>query len=65
MEEYTEIRESSKELLQLVICHLAKEEFGIEISAVKEIIRIPDITKIPLVPHYVKASSIFVAESSR
>ncbi|MDP2218371.1 MAG: chemotaxis protein CheW [Methanolobus sp.] len=45
---------SSKELLQLVICQLSNEEFGIEISRVKEIIRIPGITKIPQVPGYVE-----------
>ena len=45
---------SSKELLQLVICQLSNEEFGIEISRVKEIIRIPSITKIPQVPSYVE-----------
>ncbi|TQD23898.1 chemotaxis protein CheW [Methanolobus vulcani] len=45
---------SSIELLQLVICQLYNEEFGIEISKVKEIIRIPDITKIPHAPVYVK-----------
>ncbi|WP_407356429.1 chemotaxis protein CheW [Methanolobus sp. WCC5] len=55
MAEYVEKdSSSSKELLQLVICQLASEEFGIEISRVKEIIRIPDITKIPQVPDYVE-----------
>jgi purine-binding chemotaxis protein CheW len=45
---------SSNELLQLVICQLSSEEFGIEISKVKEIIHIPDITKIPEAPSYIK-----------
>ena len=45
---------SSEELLQLVICQLSNEEFGIEISKVKEIIRIPEITEIPQVPDYVE-----------
>jgi purine-binding chemotaxis protein CheW len=45
---------SAKELLQLVICQLSKEEYGVQISSVKEIIRIPDITKIPHVPDYVE-----------
>ena len=45
---------SSEELLQLVICQLSSEEFGIEISKVKEIIRVPDITKIPQVVSYVE-----------
>lgn len=45
---------SSDELLQLVICQLSTEDFGIEISKVKEIIRILDITKIPQVPSYIE-----------
>lgn len=45
---------SSEELLQLVICKLVNEEYGVQISNVKEIIRIPEITKIPQVPDYVE-----------
>jgi purine-binding chemotaxis protein CheW len=45
---------STEELLQLVIFQLSNEEFGTSISNVKEIIRIPDITKIPHVPDYVE-----------
>ncbi|WP_094229158.1 chemotaxis protein CheW [Methanolobus psychrotolerans] len=53
-ESVTKDGSSSEELLQLVICQLSNEEFGIEISKVKEIIRIPYITKIPQVLHYVE-----------
>ncbi|WP_340818944.1 chemotaxis protein CheW [Methanolobus sp. WCC4] len=45
---------SSEELLQLVICQLSGEEFGIKISGVKEIIRMPEITRIPQVLNYVE-----------
>lgn len=53
-EEASKNSSSSDELLQLVVCQLADEEFGVEISKVKEIIRLPDITKIPQAPHYIE-----------
>ncbi len=40
--------------LQLVVFTLGKEEFGVEINNVQEIIRMPAITKIPQAPDYVK-----------
>jgi purine-binding chemotaxis protein CheW len=40
--------------LQLVSFELAKELYGIEITKVREIILITDITQIPQTPHYVK-----------
>ncbi|WP_340819156.1 chemotaxis protein CheW [Methanolobus sp. WCC4] len=49
----TKENSSSTELLQMVICQLSNEEFGIGIYKVKEIIRIPSITKIPQIPDYV------------
>jgi len=45
--------ESAENLLQLVIFQLAGEEFGVEIMQVQEIIRMPDITRIPQSPEYV------------
>lgn len=39
---------------QLVIFKLAKEEFGVEISEVKEIIKMEDITVIPNVEDHIK-----------
>ncbi|MEZ5335165.1 MAG: chemotaxis protein CheW [Methanolobus sp.] len=42
------------DLRQLVIFNLGVEEFGINIMQVQEIIRLPDITRIPRSPEYVK-----------
>ena len=38
---------TEEDLLQLVVFQLAGEEFGVEIMQVQEIIRMPDITRIP------------------
>lgn len=46
--------ESADDLLQLVIFQLGGEEFGVEIMQVQEIIRMPDITRIPQSPDYVE-----------
>jgi purine-binding chemotaxis protein CheW len=46
--------ESADDLLQLVIFQLGGEEFGVEIMQVQEIIRMPDITRIPQSPEYVE-----------
>jgi len=40
--------------LQLVSFRLGKEEFGVEITQVREIILMGDITRIPQTPAYVK-----------
>jgi len=40
--------------IQLVSFELAKELYGIEITKVREIILITEITRIPQTPHYVK-----------
>lgn len=42
------------DLNQLVVFNLGVEEFGINIMQVQEIIRMPDITRIPKSPEYVK-----------
>jgi len=39
---------------QLVGFRLGAEEYAVEISRVQEIIRLPEITKIPKVPHFVE-----------
>jgi purine-binding chemotaxis protein CheW len=39
---------------QLVVFSLDKEEYGVEIAYVQEIIRIPQITKIPDIPVFVE-----------
>ena len=46
--------QSVDDLLQLVIFQLAGEEFGVEIMQVQEIIRMPEITRIPQSPEYVE-----------
>ncbi|MFH1791755.1 MAG: chemotaxis protein CheW [Candidatus Omnitrophota bacterium] len=40
--------------IQLVIFRLADEEFGLEISQVREIIRIQDITPMPKAPDFIE-----------
>ena len=40
--------------LQLVSFGLADEEYGIEITKIREIILITEITQVPQTPHYVK-----------
>ena len=45
---------NSDELLQLVIFNLGLEEFGVDIMKVQEIIRLPEITRIPKSPEYIK-----------
>ena len=42
------------ELIQLVSFILADEEYGVEVLKVREIIRMPTITKMPNVPPYVE-----------
>ncbi|WP_319507783.1 chemotaxis protein CheW [uncultured Methanolobus sp.] len=43
-----------EDLHQLVIFNLGLEEFGVNIMQVQEIIRMPEITRIPRSPDYVK-----------
>ncbi len=45
--------ESAGELLQLVAFQLGGEDFGVDIMQVQEIIRMPEITRIPQSPDYV------------
>ena len=40
--------------MQLVSFHLAEETFGVEITKVREIILMCEITRVPQTPHYVK-----------
>ena len=44
----------SEDLLQLVIFQLGGEEFGVDIMQVQEILRMPEATRIPQSPEYVK-----------
>jgi purine-binding chemotaxis protein CheW len=41
-------------IIQLVSFELDKEEYGVDVLAVREIIRLPDITKMPNTPDYVE-----------
>lgn len=43
-----------EDLHQLVVFNLGMEEFGVNIMQVQEIIRMPEITRIPRSPDYVK-----------
>lgn len=45
---------STNELIQLVSFMLADEEYGVEVLKVREIIRMPSITKMPNTPAYVE-----------
>jgi len=45
---------NTDDLLQLVIFNLGMEEFGVDIMKVQEIIRLPEITRIPRSPDYIK-----------
>jgi len=40
--------------LQLVVFSLGSEEFGVDITRVKEIIKVPEITKIPNSPPFIE-----------
>lgn len=42
------------QLIQLVSFMLSSEEYGVEVLKVREIIRMPSITKMPNTPHYVE-----------
>ncbi len=42
------------DILQLVSFNLGAEEFGVDIAAVQEIVRMPEITKVPRSPDFVE-----------
>lgn len=46
--------ETSRELIQLVSFHLDKEEYGVEVLKVREIIRMVNITQMPNTPPFVE-----------
>ena len=46
-------RQDSLEIVQLVSFELSGEEYGVDVLSVREIIRMPTITKMPNTPHYV------------
>ncbi len=45
---------SNSELIQLVSFNLDQEEYGVDVLKVREIIRLPTITRVPNTPHYVE-----------
>jgi len=44
----------SAEIVQLVVAELSREEYGIPITQVQEIIKIPEITRIPNMPEFIE-----------
>lgn len=42
------------ELIQLVSFDLDQEEYGVDVLKVREIIRMPNVTRVPNTPHYVE-----------
>jgi len=49
----TEVNQASREIIQLVSFELEGEEYGVNVLAVREIIRMPAITRMPNTPEYV------------
>ncbi|RJP61422.1 MAG: purine-binding chemotaxis protein CheW [Ignavibacteriales bacterium] len=54
MSEINNTKNDLSELLQLVSFKIGKEEFGVDILKVQEIIKIISITKVPNSPHFVE-----------
>lgn len=48
------IDESKSELIQLVSFKLDQEEYGVNVLKVREIIRMPNVTRVPNTPHYIE-----------
>ncbi len=46
--------ESGGDLIQLVSFNLDQEEYGVDVLKVREIIRMPIVTRVPNTPHYVE-----------
>lgn len=46
--------ESRDKLIQLVSFNLDEEEYGVDVLKVREIIRMPVVTRVPNTPHYVE-----------
>jgi purine-binding chemotaxis protein CheW len=46
--------ESHGELIQLVSFNLDQEEYGVDVLKVREIIRMPIVTRVPNTPHFVE-----------
>jgi purine-binding chemotaxis protein CheW len=48
------VENPTDERMQLVSFKLGKEEYGVEVLKVREIIRVPIITRVPNTPHYIE-----------
>jgi purine-binding chemotaxis protein CheW len=48
------VENSNSELIQLVSFNLDQEEYGVDVLKVREIIRMPNVTRVPNTPHYVE-----------
>jgi purine-binding chemotaxis protein CheW len=46
--------QQKSEIIQMVTFALEREEYGVEVLSVREIIRMPELTKMPNAPHYVE-----------
>lgn len=47
-------KNKAEELMQLVVFELDREEYGVDITDLQEIIKIPDITPVPNSPKFIK-----------
>jgi purine-binding chemotaxis protein CheW len=48
------VENANSELIQLVSFNLDQEEYGVDVLKVREIIRMPNVTRVPNTPHYVE-----------
>ena len=48
------VDQTHDELIQLVSFNLDEEEYGVDVLKVREIIRMPIVTRVPNTPHYVE-----------
>jgi purine-binding chemotaxis protein CheW len=54
MPEYKKIQKEKIDELQVVVFRLKDEEFGVDITKVKEILKIGEITHVPKAPNFIK-----------
>jgi purine-binding chemotaxis protein CheW len=57
VEQVRDRRETDAEFNQLISFQVGAEEYGLEILRVKEVIRVREITRLPMAPGFVKGSS--------
>lgn len=53
----SQAEQKKNEIIQMVTFALEREEYGVEVLSVREIIRMPELTKMPNAPHYVEGLS--------